>query len=231
MYREDTSTKTNDGGLKQMRKQHKVVWVHPNTENVSHCLVHLVDKYISLCPAYFKKPNFYLQSLQKTNPAQWYGEQAVGINSLKKVVKNLLGKANIDGYFTNHSLRCTGSTRLFQAGIDRKIVKEVTGHVSDAIDEYQITSDSQKETVSKVIATSKKEEECDIEPEYEEYIKQDTVPIVQTVSVNGKTACTCNKTYSPNNSNIGEMINSIVEGQRRGLKATVKIKIQFNDDK
>ena len=29
VYREDTGTKTNDGGLKQMRKERKVVWVYP----------------------------------------------------------------------------------------------------------------------------------------------------------------------------------------------------------
>ena len=120
VYREDTCTKTNDGGIKQMRKERKVVWIHPNRENVTRCPVQLVDKYISLCPPYYKKANFYLQSLQNINPAQWYGEQVVGINSLKKVVKNLLGKANIDGYFTNHSLRRTGGSHLFQAGIDRK---------------------------------------------------------------------------------------------------------------
>ena len=75
VYCEDTGTKTNDTGLKQVRKECKVVWVFPNNENVTRCPVHLVDKYISLCPPYFKKPNFYLQSLTKTNPAQWYGEQ------------------------------------------------------------------------------------------------------------------------------------------------------------
>ena len=30
----------------------------------------------------------------------------------------------------------TNATHLFQAGIDHKIVKEVTGHVSDAINKY-----------------------------------------------------------------------------------------------
>ena len=64
----------------------------------------LIDKYIGLCPPYYKKADFYLQIFQNINPAQWYGEQVVGINSLKKVVKNLLGKANIDGYFMNHPL-------------------------------------------------------------------------------------------------------------------------------
>ena len=124
VYREDTSTKTNDGWLKQLKKERKIVWVYPNTENVTRCPVCLVDKYISLCPVYYKKENFYLKSLQRTNAVQWYGEQVIGINSLKKVVKNMLGRANIDGYFTNHSLRRTSGTRLFQAGVDCKIIKE-----------------------------------------------------------------------------------------------------------
>ena len=110
----------------------------------------LVDKYISLCPAYNKKTIFYLQSLQNINPAQWYGEQVIGINSIKKVVRNLLGRANIEGYFMNHSLRRTGGSHLFQAGIERKIVKEFTGHVSDAIDSYQLTSDEQRQACSEV---------------------------------------------------------------------------------
>ena len=63
VYEEDTVTKCNDGGLKQMRKQHKIVWVHPS-ENITKCPVRLVDKYIGLCPRYYKKANFYLQSLQ-----------------------------------------------------------------------------------------------------------------------------------------------------------------------
>ena len=76
--------------------------------------------------------------------------QVVGISTIKKCVKNLLGKANIEGYFTNHSLRRTGSTRMFQAGIEKKIVKEVTGHSSDGIGTYEITSEKQKEISLKI---------------------------------------------------------------------------------
>ena len=43
-------------------------------------------------------------------------------------------KANILGFFTNHSLRCNSGTRLFQSGVDRKLIKESTGHCSDAVD-------------------------------------------------------------------------------------------------
>ena len=49
VYREDTTTKTHDGGLKTFKKDRKVVWVFPS-ENIVHCPVRLVDKYISLLP-------------------------------------------------------------------------------------------------------------------------------------------------------------------------------------
>ena len=60
-------------------------------------------------------------------------------------------KGNFEGYFTNHSLRRSGGTRLFRAGIDRKLVKEVTGHHSDAVDQYQITGHDQRKLISKVV--------------------------------------------------------------------------------
>ena len=51
----------------------------------------------------------------------------------------MLKNANLDGFFTNHSLHRSGTTRLFHAGIDKKIIREFTGHRSDAIDQYQVT--------------------------------------------------------------------------------------------
>ena len=236
VYCEDTGTKTNDGGLKQMRKERKVVWVYPNHENVTRCLVHLVDKYISLCPPFYKKPNFYLQSLTKTNPAQWFAEQVVGINVIKKVVKNILGRANIEGYFTNHSLRHTGGSRLFQAGVDHKIVKEEMGHASDAIDGYQITSDIQKEECSKVLGEHsinkvKKVQEEALECENDVVVEEENiVPVISTVTLNGKEGCSCTETYTPKNNNWGDMINGIIESNRKGRKTVVKIQIEIEDE-
>ena len=153
VYTEDSVTKTNDGGLRHMQKERKVVWVYPS-ENSIKCPVRLVDKYMSLVPpvtAKSKKHNFYLRSLEKVSPAQWYSEQVLGLNNIKGVVKSLLKSAKLDGYFTNHSLRCTSTTRLFREGVDRKLIKEFTGHTSDAVDLYQVTSDKQREVMSKIV--------------------------------------------------------------------------------
>ena len=49
VYTEDSITKTNDGGLKSMKNERKIVWVYPCKET-SRCPIRLVEKYISLCP-------------------------------------------------------------------------------------------------------------------------------------------------------------------------------------
>ena len=111
----------------------------------------MVEKYLRLCPKYYKKSNFYLKSLSKPTPCQWYCEQVVGQQTLSKTIKNLFKEADISGYFTNHSCRRAGTTRMFQGGVNRKIIKELTGHHSDAVDAYAVTSEEQKAEASRII--------------------------------------------------------------------------------
>ena len=102
VYKEDTVTKTNGGGLNSMQKQRKVVWIYPS-ENVNRCPVRLVDKYMSLCPQVKNdkvKANFYLRSHEKINPAQWYSNRVVGKNKLRLTVGNMLKDSKLDGFFT-----------------------------------------------------------------------------------------------------------------------------------
>ena len=42
-------------------------------------------------------------------------------------------KKGEEGYYTNHSLRATAVSRLFQNYVDDKLIKGVTGHRSDAL--------------------------------------------------------------------------------------------------
>ena len=80
------------------------------------CPVRLVEKYLRLLPTGGMKPNLYLHSLRKPKPHTWYGETPLGINKVRAVVKDMLRDAGLDGFFTNHSMRRTAATRLFQAG-------------------------------------------------------------------------------------------------------------------
>ena len=44
------------------------------------------------------------------------------------MVKTMMSEAGVQGYYTNHSLRETVVSRLFQNDVDDKLIKGVTGH-------------------------------------------------------------------------------------------------------
>ena len=51
---------------------------------------------------------------------------------------------------------------MFQAGVPRKLIKEYSGHCSEALDRYQIPSEQQIQEISSVLAgpsTSKNDKE------------------------------------------------------------------------
>lgn len=43
----------------------------------------------------------------------------------------------ITGYFANHYLRATAVSRLFQEGVDEKLIRSVTRRRSEALDSYE----------------------------------------------------------------------------------------------
>ena len=225
VYTEDCITKTNDGGLKSMKKERKVVWVYPS-QNKVRCPVRLIDKYISLLPPVRKnrKSNFYLRSLDRVTPAQWYGEQVVGLNSIKKVIKTLAENANLEGFFTNHSLHRTGTTRLFQAGINRKIIKEYTGHSSDAVDKYQITSHDQRKELSAAItgeSVQKNKGNGDMNGQCNfEFSLAETNPKLEC-------SCTSRVIDSKDFDKLGKMISDILD-KKKGSNSRVKLSIEID---
>ena len=191
---------------------------------------------MGLCPPITDKDgksNFYLRSLAHTTPAQWYSIRVMGIHTIQKTVSQMLKDAKLDGYFTNHSLRRSSTTCLFQAGVNRKIVKEFTGHRSDAIDKYQITSDTQCEQLSKIISGKNPSETCQISVEPKEDAPEKTnsleISVKNENSVN-KLGCSCirnnvnlNDTHGP-----GQLLHDILSGQKYG-KAKIKLEIDLTD--
>ena len=59
-----------------------------------------------------------------------YGEQVLGINKIKGLMKEITGKAGLVGNFTNHSGKITCATQLYQAGVDEQEIKSRTVHRS-----------------------------------------------------------------------------------------------------
>ena len=66
VYQEDSMSKVHDDRINDRKSDCKEVWIYSHI-NTHCCIIRLVNKYLSLCPAYYSKSYFYLQCLQKPN--------------------------------------------------------------------------------------------------------------------------------------------------------------------
>ncbi len=96
-----------------------------------------------------------MRALPKPNGQIWYYKKAAGRETLGNVVKNIMKKAGFKGYFTNHSLRRSCATRLYDAGVPEQVIQETTGHLSsDGIKAYKCTSSSLNRKASELLQGS-----------------------------------------------------------------------------
>ena len=54
-------------------------------------------------------------------------DSPVGTKRLQTIVKDMMEEAKIPGNFTNHSLRATGTTTLFNAGVPEALIQKRSG--------------------------------------------------------------------------------------------------------
>ena len=95
---------------------------------------------------------FYLRPLAKPKSDIWYQKSAVGHNMLANVIPRLFKQAGISGHFTNHSLRATAATRLFDAEVDEQLIMSRTGHSSNnGVRSYKHVTDQLREKTSNVL--------------------------------------------------------------------------------
>ena len=134
------------------KQANKVVPVYGVSESRPRCLRYLLDKYFErLPPKAYELNVFYLHPKKKFEPnSPWYDCVPVGKERLRMYMENMCKEAGIQKK-TNHSLRATGATALFNAGVPEKLIRDVTGHRSKALELYQRPSVKQKQSVSRVL--------------------------------------------------------------------------------
>ena len=80
---------------------------------------------------------FYLRPKKKAPESlHWYDPVAISKHKLTTFMENICAEAGITRK-TNHSLRATGATALFNAGVPEKLIRDVTGHRSNALHLYE----------------------------------------------------------------------------------------------
>ena len=109
----------------------------------SHCPVRLIDIYLSKLPSDPK--SFYMQLMQKIDhrvACPWYQVSPVEVNTLKNMMSRMSALAGLSNRYTNHGLRATACTRMFNA-VPQKVIAEFSGHKSaKALQKYEHTSPS-----------------------------------------------------------------------------------------
>ena len=147
------ASKNRAGGLAQLRVKNKEVPINAVPKAGNRCHVYILDMYFQKLPVEaFERDNFYLQPVGKVKNNQvWFTTTPVGKNTLSK---DLCVEAGVSGQKSNHSLRATGCTELYQASVPEKVIQERTGHLSLAgLRQYERTSSKQQEVVSRILAS------------------------------------------------------------------------------
>ena len=70
-------------------------------------------------------------------------------------LREMCAEAGLEDKKTNHSLRATGTTCLFNAGVPETIIKKTTGHRSlPALRTYERVSSQQQEGVTRIMLSN-----------------------------------------------------------------------------
>ena len=121
------------------------------------CPVYLLDLYISKLPSKAVENDiFYARPLESApiDPsAPWFAATPVGKHTLNDKVKKMCLAAGVQGNKTNHSLRATGATQMYESGVPEKIIQERTGHRSlEGLRSYERSNAQQHQAVSTILS-------------------------------------------------------------------------------
>ena len=155
VYKENGS-KNRSGTYKEKADSNKIVKHYADSTLVDKCYVYILKLYFSkLSPTLFEDSSavFYYRANEipkYVSGRMWFSIQPVGRNTLATMLRSIFNEIGK----TNHCLRATGATRLFEANVPEKLIQERTGHRSiGTLRQYERTSTQQQQAVSSVIAS------------------------------------------------------------------------------
>ncbi len=186
-------SKNNLHRFTDSKAKNKVVraYARPDSER---CLVRLLDMYLQVlppgCDYFYMRP---CKSFPKNSSQPAYCRQRVGINQLKKFVQTITSsESGVSGY-TNHCLRATAMTRMYNQGVPEKVIADKSGHRSiDGLRAYEHPSRDLEKAAGNIIADPTRSFK-DVKEKGCEDIKQEPIDIPQQLpGFSGLTNCTLN---------------------------------------
>ena len=122
-------SKNRCGGVRDLAEGKVVSILATNSPN---CHVSILNAYFSKMPPVKEEDRFYLNPLPFTplGSRPWFSDDPCPIRKIQSLLKAMCADAGVEGNFTNHSLRATGATVLFDAGVPEAVIQKRTGHKS-----------------------------------------------------------------------------------------------------
>ena len=81
-----------------------------------------------------------------------YGNQVIGVNKHKNMIKVIWAHAELPWNYTNHSGKRTCVTQLYMAGVDEQEIMQRTGHRSEkSVQKYKVASSEIQNRVAAVL--------------------------------------------------------------------------------
>ena len=206
VYVENVS-KNRNGSFKQLHVKSKTVPIYACPEAGVKCPVNILDFYFSKLPAKaFEDDVFYVRPLKDvpSDPsAPWYSAVPIGKHTLNDKVKKMCLEAGVQGNKTNHSLRATGATRMYQSGIPEKVIQERTGHRSlEGLRSYERSSEQQHQIASASTVLSIPQTQTYHHAQHATYQRQSASithaqPSIPGISLQNLHGCTININQAP----------------------------------
>ena len=117
----------------------------------------LFKLYLRKCPQNRPSNAFYLKPLKNPTEDCWFSSVPIGHTTLAVTIARLCKCVGIPGYKSNHSLRATAATRLYQVGINEQLIMEKTGHRRlEGVRSYKRTNMEQQENLSDILSVTKR---------------------------------------------------------------------------
>ena len=172
------------------------------------------------------------------NPKQpWFSCQLMWINAIQSVLSGLCTYAGLAGKHTNHALKATAATRIYEKGVDKQLIQERLGNSSEAVRSYKQTSTKQNVKISGILYSNESKrmktegQKVETVSKAMEKISPSTesVPSVVTSSANPMTVNYSYHGIDPNNApliNVYPIIN--VPGSIANQPIVVNINIVLN---
>ena len=160
---DESVSKTYHGGMKDLKYTPRVVkhiCCPPGADNVNHypCLVNCYAKYLENVKFLGQKNNAFYFRPNANKDKFSFDNSPVGINSLNKILPDkLCAEAGLERK-TSHSLRITCATTLFQNSVEEKLIRERTGHRSNALFNYEKPNLDQQCKVSEILGPTQGKE-------------------------------------------------------------------------